>query len=76
MSLRAAWDRFDELLHGDQYVGAERAGVRKGDTIVGVKKRPVRDGRTSRSGAASEDGRFVAGAPQYADITLIVARVG
>ena len=59
-SLRAAWDRFDELLHGGQYVtpsfglqwpsfkvdalepGAERAGLRKGDIVVGVNGRSVR----------------------------------
>jgi sigma-B regulation protein RsbU (phosphoserine phosphatase) len=57
--LRAAWDRLDELLHGDQYVitsfglkwpsfkvdalepGAERAGLRKGDIVLGVNGRPV-----------------------------------
>src|SRR5437879_5900969 len=59
LSLRAAWDRFDEMLHGDQYVSegfdldfgtfkvgepgaeAERAGLRKGDIVVGVNGRPV-----------------------------------
>ena len=58
-SLRSAWDRFDEMLHGDQYVsegfdldigtfkvGAlgteeERAGLRRGDIVVGVNGRPV-----------------------------------
>ena len=66
LSLRAALDRFDELLHGGQYVStifylnreastvgktfkveglepeAERAGLRKGDIILGVNGRPVR----------------------------------
>jgi sigma-B regulation protein RsbU (phosphoserine phosphatase) len=59
LSLRAALDRFDELLHGDQYVTAgfdletktfkvdelepeaERAGLRKGDIVVGVNGRGV-----------------------------------
>jgi len=59
LSLRGAWDRFDEMLHGEQYVdpsfdldtqtfrvvelqsGAERAGLRKGDIVVGVNGRPV-----------------------------------
>lgn len=59
LSLRAALDRFDELLHGDRYVSrpfvldnltlkvdeleaaAERAGLRKGDIVVGVNGRPV-----------------------------------
>ncbi|HEY2844194.1 MAG TPA: PDZ domain-containing protein [Bryobacteraceae bacterium] len=59
LSLRAAWDRLDEMLHGDQYVDtnfnldtqtlkvdeleaeAERAGLRKGDIVVGVNGRPV-----------------------------------
>ena len=59
LSLRSAWDGFDEMLHGEQYVdlsfdldtqtfkvteletGAERAGLRKGDIVVGVNGRPV-----------------------------------
>ncbi len=58
-SLRSAWDRFDNMLHGEQYVAedfyldtqtfkvnqlgteAERAGLRKGDVVVGVNGRPV-----------------------------------
>jgi sigma-B regulation protein RsbU (phosphoserine phosphatase) len=56
--LRSAWDRFDEMLHGDRYVTKgfaidtqfkvdelgneeERAGLRKGDIVVGVNGRPV-----------------------------------
>jgi sigma-B regulation protein RsbU (phosphoserine phosphatase) len=60
LSMRAALDRFNELLHGDQYVDtsfgldtltfkvdaldpeAERAGLNKGDIVVGVNGRPVR----------------------------------
>ena len=59
VSLRAAWDRFDELLHGHEYVrptfdletptfkvdgletGAERAGLRKGDLVIGANGRPA-----------------------------------
>jgi hypothetical protein len=59
LSMRAALDRFNELLHGDQYVDtsfgldtltfkvdaldpeAERAGLRKGDIVVGVNGHPV-----------------------------------
>jgi sigma-B regulation protein RsbU (phosphoserine phosphatase) len=65
VSLRAALDRLDEMLHGDQYViesfyldryastiantfkvdglepEAERAGLRKGDIVLGVNGRPV-----------------------------------
>jgi phosphoserine phosphatase RsbU/P len=59
LSLRAALDQFDYLLHGGQYVGrpfildnltlkvdelepeAERAGLRKGDIVVGVNGHPV-----------------------------------
>lgn len=59
VSLRSTWDRFDEMLHGGQYVSpsfdldtltfkvdelepeAKRAGLRKGDIVVGVNGRPV-----------------------------------
>jgi sigma-B regulation protein RsbU (phosphoserine phosphatase) len=59
LSLRSAWDRFDEMLHGGQYVrtnfdldtqtlradeletGAEQAGLRKGDVVMGVNGLPV-----------------------------------
>jgi phosphoserine phosphatase RsbU/P len=59
LSLRSAWDRFDEMLHGGRYVRAdfaldtltlevaelgaeeERAGLRKGDIVVGVNGRRV-----------------------------------
>jgi sigma-B regulation protein RsbU (phosphoserine phosphatase) len=59
LSLRSAWDRFDEMLHGEQFVDlsfdldtqtfkvveleteAERAGLRRGDIVIGINGRPV-----------------------------------
>jgi phosphoserine phosphatase RsbU/P len=59
VSLRAVWDRMDEMLHGQNYVSpsfsletptfrvggvepaAERAGLRKGDFVVGANGHPA-----------------------------------